>query len=209
MKNIMLAIGLLLCATSARAGVSYLGTDLQDVAQHGVFTVTPGTGTWNTNMTQQGSVTVTPGTGTFNASVNGSTVTVVGVNGAPISISGAVSQSGSYTVTPGTGTFQANVNGSTVAIANIPNLSGKVLVYKSSDSMATSSVLTLTGLGKSIDLSALTGTCTFTISGGDPIAVYKNTSEAYDIAYTATNPYVTLTSKDVAATCKARIIGAN
>jgi hypothetical protein len=104
-----------------------------------------------------------------------------------------------------------NVTGTTLTVRDVrqPNLENKSYVFTSSNSMVTSGVLSLTGLGKSVDLQAMGGDCTFTVNSGDAILVDKNTGENFDYAYTLNNPSVTLTAKDAAATCKVRIVGAN
>lgn len=92
---------------------------------------------------------------------------------------------------------------------NKPDISGKVMVYKSSDNMVVGQSLTLTSLGKSVDLQAIVNDCTFKINGGDDINVAKNTAESFDFAYTLSNPSVSLEAKSGGATCKVRIVGVN
>jgi len=222
MKKMLIAIALMLMVPlGAKAATSALAVDVQPVS--GDVGISSGSNTMK--VLSDGSINVNvPG-----LSVTGSTVQVTGLGGGPV----AVQQQGSMTVTPGTGTWNADVSISTVGIRgsqgkiisssdtaaggtalqviNVgrPNLDGKSMVYASSNSMVTSGVLSLTGLGKSIDLQAFSGVCTFTINSGAQLEVSKNTSESYDYDYTLTNPSVTLVSKDTQAICKVRIVGAN
>jgi hypothetical protein len=126
------------------------------------------------------------------------------------------------TIAPSTQTLRGR-NGNTITSANFsastealhvlnlgqPDLYGKAYVYKSSDNFTVGGSLTLTGLGKQVDLQAINNDCTFNLGGGEDINVAKNTAETFDLAFTISNPTVNLTAKSGGAICKVRITGAN
>lgn len=218
----------ILSPVRAHATASALAVDDQGVSN------APGTqllinSTNTLNAAVSGNVGISSGANTLNVlsdgsinvnvpglSVTGSTVQVTGLNGGPVEISGTANVSVSTVGirgSQGQTITSTSTNDGSIALSVVdkskPNLDGKSMVYASSNSMVTAGVLTLTGLGKSIDLQAFAGVCTFTINSGAQIQVAKNTSESYDLAYTLTNPSVTLVSQDVNSTCKVRIVGAN
>lgn len=142
--------------------------------------------------------TITGGRLDVNATITSADVSVstVGIRGSQGSIIT------SQTKTAGTALLVNN--------AGRPDLDGKSLVYKSSDSMVVGGAgITLTGLANQVDLQAVGADCTFNLAGGEAINVAKNTSESFNFDYTATNLTVNLTAKSGGATCKARITGAN
>lgn len=89
------------------------------------------------------------------------------------------------------------------------DLDGMSFVYKSTDNMVAGSTLTLTGFANQVDIQAIDRSCTFKFNGGDDIKVEQNTGESYNFDYTLSNFQVLLSTKNVLATCKVRITGAN
>lgn len=141
--------------------------------------------------------TVTSGRLDVNATITSADVSesTVGIRGSSGQIIGSEDVNGKHSLN--------------VRDEGIPSLAGLSFTYVSSNTMVTSGVLTLTGTGKKAVLLAKNGSCTFTVSSGDTIEVFKNNSETVDLFNVATNPTVTLDSKDAAATCRARIYGAS
>lgn len=221
MKTI-LALLLTLAMGNAQAASTYLGTANQDVT---VSTALPtgGNTIGNVGITAMPAITIgSIGTAVSlssgNATIGGVTIND-GADSLQINSDGSINAN--VTVTPSTQTLRGR-NGETITseavggnealhvkALGIPDLEGKAMVYKSSDNFFVSGALTLTGLGKSIDLQALGNDCTFNLGGGEAINVAKNTAESFDLAFTVTNPTVNLTAKSAGATCKARIVGAN
>lgn len=104
----------------ATGSVSAFQAGSWNVGQVGSYTVTPGTGTWNTSGSSvtafQGGSPWSISGSTITAyvansqSVTGSTVVVIGPNGGPV----LTSLQGSVTVTPGTGTWSTSGSTNTV-----------------------------------------------------------------------------------------------
>jgi len=194
--KLILSLALMLLAGSAHAAATYLGTANQDV------TVSTGTNTIGAALIRdgQGEVLEVNADGSINAAISG-TVTA-NVNASTQTLRG---RSGETITSEAVGANEALH----VKALGVPDLEGKSLVYKSSDNFVVGGALTLTGLGKTVDLQALGNDCTFNLGGGDDINVSKNTAESFDLGYTITNPTVNLTAKGASATCKARLTGAN
>ena len=213
---------LLLLGSNAYAISSYVGTENQDVTVTNIATTTI-SGTVNSSIVNIATVTVS---GTASVSVI-NPVLVTSSNTIIKDSAGdalAINTDGSINtiVTSSTQAIKGR-NGNTITSQNIsasteplhvlnlgqPNLYGRSIVYKSSDSMVTSGILTLDAMIKSIDLISFNDDCTFNINSGSNFQIKKNTAEDYNFDYVMTGGTVTLVSKGAAATCKVRIFGAN
>ena len=238
MRMIIVALALAWASNAGAVG-SYLGVDTQDVnlkQQNGALAVTSTstviTGSLPSGTNNIGDVDVlslpalSAGTNQI-GTVSGSTVTSIikdsggdeaTVTGGRLDVNATITSADVSVSTVGirgangqqiTSELIGSSQALHVKVLGIPDLTSKVSVYKSSDNMVVSGALTLTGLGKSIDLQAITNDCTFNLGGGESINVVKNTAESFDLNYTVSNPTVNLTAKSSGATWKCRIFGSN
>jgi hypothetical protein len=232
-----IAVLLLALASNAHAVGSYLGTANQDVTVTSFTVALPAGGNHLGAVSIDSALPA--GSNTIgNVGLNAGTNNIGTVTGSSVTSVLSDDGGNHVTVTGGRLDVNANVTSANVSVSTVgirgsqgttitsesvdsgktaldvlnkgrANLDGLALVYKSSDSMVVGGSITLTGKANQVDLQAIGNDCTFNISGGDAINVAKNTAEAYNFDYTATNLVINLTAKSGSATCKARITGAN
>lgn len=225
MKKLAMAALLVMAVSKAHAASGYLGTDDQLVHLNTVTTTTVQgtvavTGDVNSTVVNVPTVTVSGSvavTGNVNATVvnpvlvTSSNTVIKDAGGDALAINADGSINTSITLSSDTAsitTYQAEGTTDTVLNIGQPNLFGKTMVEVSSMSMVTSGVLSTTGLAKQVEVTALSGECTFSVNGGPNFILPKNTFKVKPYDYLLSNPSVTLVAKDGGATCRAEILTA-
>lgn len=178
-SSIAINIGEIDIGVTSSTIINYPGTTLAiqssttlRVSEVGAVTVTPGTGTFQTQAAQSGSYTVTPGTGTFPVSV------------AQVLQVLAQQYGGSYTVTPGTGTWtiSGNVNASQSGTWTVNSLqNGSYTVTPGTGTWGISGGVSQVG-----SYTVTPGTGTWTVSGTVAVTQSGNWNVGQAGSYTVT-----------------------